>query len=294
MTMLVTPRPGTSLDNLVKSLQRIYTDALNLRGGGAQTAHKRLLAYLEWAGQSARMLHNQVSESDVAALVLNRRYELLLSSSGTMAGTAQERVVNDLVSLELDQRVADFEEAINSLQTERQRWLTAGALVVPDSSFYIQYKDKLEDVDFRPLLSIREENVNVLIPIVVVDELDGLKQYSKQHVRWRARHTLAVLDRVLRWTTGRATLRESDFSVLGTGGIPRGEVTVELLFDSPGHIRLPINDDEIVDRALAVQILAERPVALLTYDTGMSTRARNAGLRVEKLSEDVGEEPKPS
>ena len=293
--MLVTPRPGISLDNLVENLQRIHTDAFNLRGGGgAQTAHKRLLAYLEWASDAARMLRNQVSESDVAALVLTRRYELLLSSSGTMASTAQERVVNDLVSLELDQRVADFEDAIKTLQSERDRWARSGALVVPDSSFYIRYPDKLENVDFRPLLSIREENVSVLIPIVVVDELDGLKQYSKQQVRWRSGYTLAVLDRVLRWTTGRATLREADFSVLGTGGIPRGEVTVELLFDPPGHMRLPINDDEIVDRALAIQILAERPVTLLTYDTGMSTRARNAGLRVVKPSEDIGEEPKPS
>lgn len=293
--MLVTPRPGISLDNLVENLQRIHTDAFNVRGGGgAPTAHKRLLAYLVWASDAARMLRNQVSQSDVAALVLTRRYELLLSSSGTMASTAQERVVNDLVSLELDQRVADFEDVIKTLQSERDRWARSGALVVPDSSFYIRYPDKLENVDFRPLLSIREENVSVLIPIVVVDELDGLKQYSKQQVRWRSGYTLAVLDRVLRWTTGRATLREADFSVLGTGGIPRGEVTVELLFDPPGHMRLPINDDEIVDRALAIQILAERPVTLLTYDTGMSTRARNAGLRVVKPSEDIGEEPKPS
>jgi len=30
---------------------------------------------------------------------------------------------------------------------------------------------------------------------------------------------------------------------------------------------------------------------LLTYDTGMSTRGRNAGLRVHKLEEDIGDEP---
>ena len=57
---------------------------------------------------------------------------------------------------------------------------------------------------------------------------------------------------------------------------------MELLFDPSGHVRLPRADDEIVDRALTVQTLAGRPVRLLTYDTGQSTRARAAGLSVHK------------
>ncbi len=69
----------------------------------------------------------------------------------------------------------------------------------------------------------------------------------------------------------------------------RGEVTIELVFDPPEHVRLRGNDDEIIDRALAVEPLADRKVTLLTYDTGQSTRARNAGLRVVKLSQDIGE-----
>ena len=55
---------------------------------------------------------------------------------------------------------------------------------------------------------------------------------------------------------------------------------MELVFDSPGHVRLPINDDEIIDRVLAIQPPAGRPVTLLTYDTGQSMRARTAGLPV--------------
>jgi hypothetical protein len=56
-------------------------------------------------------------------------------------------------------------------------------------------------------------------------------------------------------------------------------------------VRLPIEDDEIIDRALAVQPLVDRPVTLITYDTGQSTRARKAGLQVVKLRKDIGEEP---
>lgn len=292
--MLLTPRPGVSLDNLLKNLQTVHGEAYNLRSGGGSSAHKRLLAYLEWASRSAAMLGNQISGTDLATLILNGRYEVLLSSFGTMASPEREvqRVVNDLVSLELRERVDAFEAAIKTLQSERERWARAGVLVMPDSSFYIRHSDKLEQVDFAPLLKLWEESVNVLIPLVVVDELDGLKQASKQPARWRAGYTLAVIDRLFKGTTGPAVLRERNDSPIKSGGIPRGQVNVELLFDPPGHVRLPINDDEIIDRALAVQALAERPVILLTYDTGQSTRARNAGLKVVKLTEEIGPEPK--
>jgi hypothetical protein len=58
---------------------------------------------------------------------------------------------------------------------------------------------------------------------------------------------------------------------------------MEIVFDPPGHVRLPIGDDEIIDRIVAVVPLAERKVTLFTYDTGQATRGRAAGLQVRKL-----------
>lgn len=66
---------------------------------------------------------------------------------------------------------------------------------------------------------------------------------------------------------------------------------IEAFFDPADHVRLPINDDEIIDRALAMQSLADREVTLLTYDTGQSMHARNAGLPTRKLSRPFGDEP---
>jgi hypothetical protein len=43
--------------------------------------------------------------------------------------------------------------------------------------------------------------------------------------------------------------------------------------------RLPDNDAEIVDRALAVQILSGRGVTMVTYDKSMALRARHQGLK---------------
>jgi len=293
--MLVTPRPGVNRENLLKTLQSVHTDAYNLRGGGAaRNAYERLLAYVEWTSTAVRMLANQISSGDLDHLVLTGRYRLLLAGLvGTMTSTEQpvQRVVNGLVSLELDERVADFEAAIKALQGQIARWSAYGHYVAPDTSFYIHHGDKLQDVDFGPLINVWQSEVTVLVPIVIVDELDRLKESKDKWVRWRAGYTLAVLDRLFADGPGRARLRAGDV-VPGPDGLTRSEVTIELVFDPPGHVRLPSNDDEIIDRALAIESLAGREVTLLTYDTGQSTRARNAGLQVVKLSQDIGEEPK--
>ncbi|WP_406290558.1 hypothetical protein [Embleya sp. NBC_00896] len=72
-------------------------------------------------------------------------------------------------------------------------------------------------------------------------------------------------------------------------------MSVEIVLDPPGHIRLPIVDDEIIDRTVAIQSLAARDVRLLTCDTGQHTRGRAAGLAVTKIpAKDPGPGPDPT
>lgn len=290
--MLITPRPGVNRQSLLDTLREVHTAVFNLRGGGGPgSAQGRLAGYLEWATTTVQRLGNQISAADLDQLVLTRSYDRLFSIAGTMTGEniATQRILNGLVSLELTQRTDAFEAAIKALDEQTRRWSRPGVFIVADTSFYMEHEDKLEHVDFRPLLQIREDPVHLLVPIVFVDELDGLKK--SRNDRWRPAYTLAVLDRVFASSTRAARLAAEDFSPLGSGGIPRGEVTIELVFDPPGHVRAPINDDEIIDRILAIQPLAGRDVTLLTYDTGQSTRARAAGLRVTKLTKTAESEP---
>ncbi|GAA3495919.1 hypothetical protein GCM10019016_030200 [Streptomyces prasinosporus] len=160
-----------------------------------------------------------------------------------------------------------------------------------DTSFYIHHPDQLEEADFPELLNVWGASVHLMVPMVVVDEPDQLKESKERHVRWRARYTLAVLDRLFQQSTEQAVLRAPDAEELRRTGLRRGEVTVQLMFDPPGHVRLPINDDEIVDRALAIKPLSGREATVLTYDTGQATRARVAGLRDLKLSMPLDDEP---
>lgn len=293
--MLPSPRPGTSRDNLLKTLNERHTALVTLRGGVAgQGAQAWILKYLEWVNDTVRDLSYQVSAADVSRLVLTPGYDRLLNVS-TMNSTdiGTQRVLNGMVSLEIDHRVEAFDAAIKALKDVIARWRGGGVFVAPDTGFYIEHPAKLEEADFRPVLKIRDQPVHVLVPIAVIDELDNLKRSKDPHVRWRAGYTLAVLDRVCS-PGGAGLLRPANNNPApGTGELPSGNVTLEIIFDPPGHVRLPITDDELVARILEMEPLAERHITLVTYDTGQSTRGELAGLRVSKQSKPLEPEPGP-
>lgn len=290
--VLVTPRPGIDRKGLLDNLRTIHAKASNLQGAGPGTAYDRLLAYLDWVNDTVSVLGKQVSPEDLNRLVLTRRYEQLLAGVGSLAGTAAVPLVNNLVSLEVRDRVDMFAAAITELNHEIRRWRLRGWTFVADSSFYIEHPQKLEEADLASLLPSWDDTVHLVVPIVVVDELDSLKQHKDRRIRWRAGYTLAVLDRLFHDGSAESVLRKADQTKQAHTGIRTDEITIELLFDPPGHVRLPINDDEIVDRALAVKARAGREVSLLTYDTGQATRGRFAGLDAKKLTKPQEDEPK--
>jgi rRNA-processing protein FCF1 len=289
--MLVTCLPGTDRKSVRDALSTQHTTVINLRGSGAGSAYTRLLDYLDWTNVAATTLSRLISAADVERLILTPQYHVLVAGLGTMAGTESQRVVNGLVSAELDQRVEAFEKAIKALDAQIGQWSTTAEFVVLDTSVYIQHPQKLEELEIAPFLKLDHENIHVLVPIIVVDELDGLKQSKDRTTRWWAGYTLAVLDRLFERRTGQVVLRQANFLEARSGAVLRGEVSIELVFDPPGHVRLPINDDEIVDRAKSIEPLAARNIWLVTYDTGQSMRARSQGLKAVKLRQPLGDEP---
>jgi PIN domain len=287
--MLITPAPGASREQLQKILQEQHVAVLNLQGTHQSSAQGWLGAYLEWTANAVQHLASQISLADLDRLVLTPGYSRLLAAFGTVTGVdiVSQRALRALISLELQQRVAAFEAARRALDEQVARWSRLGAFVIADTSVYIEHDDKLEALDLAGIVDAEDElaPVHLLVPIVVVDELDGLKNKAdKPYKRWRAGYTLGVFDRIFPKGSGTAVLR--------AGKPPRPvEISAEIVFDPPTHVRLPINDDELVDRTLAIQSLAGRTVTLLTFDTHQSTRARAAGLTVIKLTKPIGDEP---
>jgi hypothetical protein len=273
---------------LLDSLRSVQRRATAIRGaGGPGDPHQRLLAYLEWANFAVRLLGNQISDSDLRALVLNRMYDQLfslLSGISIIQGISRgaNQAVIDLVDLEVNQRVEAFDAAIKELEAYQERWSGLGDLLILDTNFYVEHPAELRDTDLAALTAAVTPGwaMHVLVPLLVVDELDGLKRHNE--TKTRARSALKMLDEVFKRVSQDSTmgmLRKADDTPSANGSIGLGPITMELLFDPPDHERLPVNDAEIVDRALAVQTLAGRPVTMVTYDKNMSFRARYAGLQ---------------
>jgi hypothetical protein len=223
-------------------------------------------------------------------LVLTRGYDRLLAAAGSLTGEdiGTQRVLNGLVSGEIQQRLQVLDEAILDLDSQGRRWPQGTVYAVADTSFYIEHDSELRETDFAPLLpgAWLDMPVTIIVPIIVLDELDGLKQRGgAPHVKWRASYTLGVFEDIFTKAGAQAILRQP--APDGT----RGPVLMDILYDPPRHERLPINDDEIIDRALAAQSNAGSPVTVLTYDTSQAARARHAGVAVKKLTKPLGDEP---
>ncbi|MCM2388760.1 PIN domain-containing protein [Streptomyces albipurpureus] len=269
--MIVTPIPGARLDVVFNLLRSAHAKAENL--GNYSSAEEFLLNYLTWTTEQARLLGSHVRAKDVEALFFTPVYWALLNGAGHMEGRLVPKVSIGLVNQEVRQRMEDLGRAASSVQDTIRRWTEDVSTLVLDTSFFIEHEARLEDADLFKLANFPGK-VRVAVPMAVVDELDRLKESRvSTHARWRARYGLAVLGRLL------------------NGPAKLGFTEVEVLSDPPGHVRLPDEDDEIVDRALALRTVAAGPVTLVTYDTGMALRAKIADVPCRKLSKDLGPEP---
>ncbi|MFD9428090.1 MULTISPECIES: PIN domain-containing protein [unclassified Streptomyces] len=270
--MIITPIPGARLELVHNLLQSAHTAAQNL--SNYNTPEEHLLNYLTWATEQSRLFESQVRTKDVETLFFTPVYWALLNGAGHLGGRLAPKVSNQLIDQEVRQRLAVLNRAVDAVRDTIHTWTERTSTLVLDTSFFIQHEEQLEDVDFSALAD-QDGGIRLAVPMTVVDELDRLKESkASSHVRWRARLGLAILDRLLQEEQARLGFAE-----------------VQVLPDPPGHVRLPDEDDEIVDRALTLKTVAAGPVKLVTYDTGMALRAKIARMPHVKLRNDPGPEP---
>ncbi|OWV04716.1 hypothetical protein B5D80_19690 [Micromonospora wenchangensis] len=285
--VLITPLPGGDREVLRSALADVHQQITNLQGNGPREALERALAYLDWCHEAQRRLRNQVRPAELEYLVPLKAYDVVLAAAGAfVTRPVGDRLINGLVSTQLDERVSVLKAALDDLAGQVKRFDRRGELLVLDTNIYMEHPEKIEDWDIAGDLYLGFEDVHIIVPLVVVDELDkGKRQHGERG--YRAGYSVAYIDRITREEGG--VIRGKDFSVEEKA---RGTLSVEVLLDPPGHVRLPDNDNEIVDRTVDVQALAGRPVRLVTYDTGMAMRGRYAGLKVHHLEQPKKEPPK--
>jgi hypothetical protein len=83
-----------------------------------------------------------------------------------------------------------------ALNDRADRWHQIGEYLVVDTGVFITHEQKLEDLDLAALIGVHDRPIRVLLPMVVLDELDGVKA-RKDHAGWRALYSLALIDKIL-------------------------------------------------------------------------------------------------
>jgi hypothetical protein len=296
--MMITLEPGADRRNVLQALRQVIVDAENLaysQGGGRELR----IAYLTWVNATRAQLRGQISSVDLDRLVTTPRYITVLSMqipepvwetnrseygrpTHTLVSAPNTTPIREMISLEIAEHIDHLKEALATLtwwsglldQAER-----SGPLVIADSNVYCHHPDRLDEweagVDAGALPS---QDVHLILPLAVLDELDRQKDRGQGAASTNARETIKLLDSLL----PHGVIRQRG-SAAENPAFPRGAITIDLWPDPPGHVRLPRADDEIIARAVAFQALAGRKVKLLTGDIGMSTRARMAGLEAIRL-----------
>lgn len=163
-------------------LRDLANEAGNARSGNM---YER---YIAWTEDAERMLGNIAEPDVVADLVHTARYWTLRT-----VPTETHRLPA-MVDAELEDRQRAFGKAEKDLRTQRQRWRReAATLVVVDTNIFLQPDRPIQDVDWLAVANSRP-GVRLVVPLVVVHELDRLKRQgntttaklARDAIRWLA------------------------------------------------------------------------------------------------------------
>jgi hypothetical protein len=225
-------RPGVRLDDHTANVLGDVATRLD----NARSDPSPYDAYFKWVSVAVMQLGLILTEQEMGRLVLTDGFRLV---SVIPLNSATER----LVMVETDARAHQWAELMKEILAWRQRWSDGSVIVVPDTNVYLHHEFMFDAIGWRSLVGARElEPVRVVMPMVVLDELDGLKgrltkTKPKEHLRYTAREIATRFER----PDARSVLEPEQRLMAAT--------TIELFPDPIDHVRLPRNDSELADRS---------------------------------------------
>ncbi|WP_239395686.1 PIN domain-containing protein [Frankia sp. CiP3] len=253
-------RANVRVKQAIDTIARLSLECGNVRSAlsGTPQGHG-WRKYLDWADTCERQLRDVFADPAVLAGLHTERYWRIVSD---VAHARQAMLINAEIDLQV-RRLDGLAERLRGYLQLRSR---PGAVAVVDTNVLLhhQHLDKIlwgEVVGERP--------VRLVIPLLVLDELDDKRYSDSAAIRRKARSAVEPLDRL------QPELERDAFAALPDG------TTVEYLLDDPGHRRQANPDDELLDRAQFLRQVIDLPVAVVTGDRGVRVRAtaRGAGLR---------------
>jgi rRNA-processing protein FCF1 len=270
-------REGVTAESAGRALSEALRRLENLRGGGTTIEQ-----YLSWVTESEKSLRAVIGEPDLPVKLYSDRYWHIFGSPRIRADLVKAYEHNRWIQAlyaEIEAQVEGLQAAARQLHEIKDSATFAGSVIVYDTNSLMHYEAP-QDIHWS---NIRQPPIRLVIPLVVVDELDRKRYSGSPKMAGRARTAQRALWKVF-----------ADEDPSRPAPVPhRDGVSVEILLDEPGHQRLASPDDEIIDRVCLLKQLGTASVAVLTHDIGLALRAKSAGLDIVRLPESSAKpEPK--
>lgn len=172
-------------------------------------------------------------------------------------------MVNSEVSY-LEHWLSELSAALRVYVDEDEAADQTATRAVLDTNVYLHY-ELFDEIDWPGVLQV-SGHVRIILPMVVLRELDQQKNIGRKPANQQARR---VLRRIQELIEGH-----------GRGPVAVGEQeTIEVARDLPGHVPHPVADEELLDRVEAFEGRPGGELVIVTGDLSMRIRAGVRGLR---------------
>lgn len=246
-----------SIDQLRQLAKRCRT--LHVRGG--LNHDDDWSVYVKWADDCEKALRKIFPDPSVIHSVHTPRYWQIVTQNVT-------HLKELVIEAEREVQAANLDALATALGGYLQLRERPGDLAVVDTCALINYQ-RIDQIRWRQLVP-GSGPLRVVIPHLVLDELDDKRYLGSDKVKDRARSAITPLEE-----------RQETLERDGYADLIDAATTVEYLLDPPGHQRRTNPDEEILERARFLHHVTGRQVALITGDYGMRVRCTAAykGLR---------------
>lgn len=258
---------GTDVSYAAQSLTALITKGRNIAQGGGQFG-QLYNEYLMWVEEAEAVLRSLFRSSGLWRQLYSDRYWRIRQMD-----TGRPVRPMPLMTSEMTWHLDRLEAVAGHLREVHQNFqLPNGcAAIVPDTNVFAHYR-RYDEIEWQELAT--SKSARLIIPLVVIDELDALSYRSRE-----GGHTAAGVLRALQRLRGTAP-PHSPVEV-------RSGVTLQILVDPPGHARRANADDEILTRVEYLSALVGDRILVATGDYSMRLRAQARGLRFLELPGDL-------
>ncbi len=227
-------RYASGAQTILVHLNSIRAGAESIAGASAPHA-SAFSAYCRWITSAGSSLRGLVDGLSVHELLGLEKYWSILQIG------RDSPEINWILAEEQRAVLARIDNAIKATRSEIDRWTDVDAVIVPDTNVFLEHRQPFDDIDWSTLVGPDAERLVVVVPILVVEEIDKAKRDGSRRMA-RARETLRRIDAIFSLDTTRQAIHQS--SSLST--------QIEIQFDTPSHRRLDHADSEIVRKATSI------------------------------------------